>query len=286
MTTRFGRREVRLFRFAHQARTWYFAQAERTIDAGGALYLPAPIERDEIRQTAESAKDKLNIRLGYLCDPNAPASAIPATQTLGDLWRPYIPTGVVTVMCLDHEYGSADLPKVRWMGVVAQPAFTDVQLELTCLPGAAIAKSVNQGPKWQKACWKEPYSQGIRGCGMVQADYETTGTLTAVDGFVLTADEFALANLVKPLSLLGGEARWTDSNGQVHRRMIVSHADSAIRLHFGGPELAPGLSVTVRSNCPQTWDGCAARWPDPQLHYGGGIYRPVEATDGVSMTWR
>jgi hypothetical protein len=119
---------------------------------------------------------------------------------------------------------------------------------------------------------------------MLRADFETSGTLTAVDGVTLTAVEFALANLVKPLPLLGGEARWTDSNGQEHRRMITAHSGSTIRLHFGGPELAPGLFVTVLPNCPQSYAACGER--ENTDNYGGAIYLPIEnPMDGVSMSW-
>lgn len=284
MLDRFGTRRVRLYRFAHQARVWRFAQSQRDVVIGTDTYLAAPIERDEIRITAEAAKDKLSIRMGYLRDPNAPTEDRPATQSLGDLWHPWIPTGGdVSVICMEHEYGSEDPPKVQWMGVVAQPSFTDVQLELACEPGSAAAKAANQGPRWQIACWKAVYSDGIRGCNLLRADFETEGTLTAVDGVVLTAAEFALANLTKPLSLLGGEARWTDSNGQEHRRMIVAHSGSTVRLHFGGPELAPGLSVTVLPNCPQTYAGCVER--DNTINYGGAIFLPVENPMNVSMSW-
>lgn len=282
---RFGSRRVRLFRFEHQGRVWRFAQANRDIVIGADTWLKAPIERDEIRLTAESLKDRLNIRMGYLRNPLAPADDIPVTQTLGDLWHPYIPTAAVKVMCLETEFGSEDPPSVQWMGVVAQPSYTDVELELVCEPGFANAKSVNQGPKFQIACWKSVYSQGIRGCNLDPADYETTGTLTDVDGLTLTADEFLLANLTAQLSLLGGEARWTDSNGQVHRRMILFHDTNAIRIHYGGPELEAGLSVIVRPNCEQTWAACTAR--SNTINYGGAIYMPVEnPMEGVSMSWR
>lgn len=280
--TRFGARPVRLFRFAHQSRVWRFAQAKRDIVIGADTYLAAPIERDEIRITAEPAKDKISIRLGYLRDPAAPEIDLPSTQSLGDLWHPYIPSDVVSVMCLATDYGSTEPPDVQWMGVVAQPSFTDVELELACEPGHAIAKAANQGPKFQRGCWKEVYSTGIRGCNLDPAPLETVATLTAVSGADLTAAEFAGLSL----SLLGGEAKWTDSNGQIHRRMIVSHSGTTVRIHYGGPELAIGLAVTVKPNCEQTYAACSVRHADPQNHYGGAIYMPVEnPMDGVSMSW-
>ena len=283
MPSRFGTKRVRLFRFAYQSKVWRFAQSKVDIDAGDATWLAATIERDDIRLTAEAAKDKLNVRCAYLRDPFAPEPMIPVTQPLGDLWHPWIPTDVVSVMCLEHEIGSEDPPAVQWMGVVAQPRFTDVLLELTCKPGNTAAEAANQGEKWQIGCWKTVFSQGIRACNLVEADFETTAMLTDVDGLVLTAAEFPIGSLVKPLSLRGGEAKWTDSDGLVHRRMILAHDEDTIRIHFGGPELAPGLVVVVKPNCEQTWAACTAR--ENTDNYGGAIYMPVEDPEKVSMSW-
>lgn len=282
--SRFLGRPVRLFQFTRQSKVWRFAQADRDLVIGGNTWLAAQIERDEIRQTVERAKDKLTIRLAYLPDPDAPADLVPSTQPLGDIWRPYIPSDQITVICLEAHYGDTDPPKVEWMGEVAQPAFTDTQLELTCVPGRAIAEAVNQGPKWQRGCWKVPYSQGSRGCGMDPADFEVPATLTEVDGLTLTAAEFASA----PLSLLQGELRWTRSNGLIERRTIVSHTlgSDTVRLLYGGEELAAALAVVALPSCEQTWAACEVRFVDPENHYGGAIYMPVEnPMEGVSMSW-
>lgn len=283
--SRFGSTRVRLFRFEHQGRVWRFAQSKRDVVAGGYTWLAAPIERDNIRLTAEPAKDKLSIRIGYLRDPYAPLADLPATQSLGDLWHPWIPTGAVDVACLEYELGSVASPDVQWIGHVAlPPSFTDVELELNCTPGSAKARAADQGPRVQRACFKEVYSTGITGCNLVRADFETVGTLTALDGVLLTAPEFdGLA-----LTLLGGGAEWTDGNGAVHGRMITYHSGTQIRIHFGGPDLAVGTAVTVYPNCEQTWEACAARRPDPQNHIGSAQYLPVEnpTAGGVSMSWR
>ena len=157
--SRFGARPVRLYRFQLQGAIWWFAQADREIETpGGVTWRPAKIERDDIQQTSERAKDKLKIRFGYLRDPYAPALdlAAVATQSLGDLWHPYVPSDKVQVMCLDWMFGDTDPPKMMWSGVVSQPSFTDVELELNCLPSSAFGEAKNQGPKAQRACWKPP----------------------------------------------------------------------------------------------------------------------------------
>ena len=139
-TSRFLGRPVRLFVFTRQALVWRFASADRDIVIGADTYLAAQIERDEIKQTAERAKDKLGIRFAYLRDPDAPAEIIPSTQTLGDNWHPYPPSDTVSVRCLATHYGDTDPPAVEWIGVVTQPKFSDVELELTALAEVTAAR--------------------------------------------------------------------------------------------------------------------------------------------------
>lgn len=280
--SRFLGRPVRLFRFDLQGQVWRFAQSDRDVEAGGVTWLAAQIGRDDIRQTFERAKDQLKIRFGYLRDPNAPVGTLPATQSLGDVWHPYAPSSAVRVMCLATHIGDTDPPVLEWSGEVRQPRFTDVELELTCVPGNARSEARNQGMKFQRACPKTVYSTGVRGCNLDPAGFTIAATLTGISGLTLTAPEFGTA----PHSLLQGWLSWTRTNGVVERRTIVDHTGSTVRLLYGGAELASGLAVTVLPNCPGTFAACAARRDDPELHYGGAIYEPLENPhEGGSMSW-
>lgn len=357
--SRFLGRPVRLFRFELQGLVWRYCSAPQDLTIGGVTYLAAQIDRSEIRQTVERAKDKIKITLAYLRDPAA--SNPPSTQALGNIWNPYAPSDTVRVICMSTHIGDTDPPVVEWIGIVSQPEFTDVQLTLTCEPGTAIAQALQQGPKWQRGCWKTVYSQGPRGCGLVAAGYplpttvvsvdgsdvvvnefdppprdlaggrarwqtpeevvgdgpvdhvaditavsgttitlsDTTGldadvaitlytigiqtetTLTAVDGVQVTSADFADS----PLSLAGGWLQWTRTDGFIERRSINAHAGDTITLLYGAADLAVGLAVIAIPGCEQTWNACAARFPDPENHYGGAIYKPIKDPAEDSMSW-
>lgn len=277
--SRFLGRPVRLFQFTRQGLVWRYCSAPQDLVIGGVTYLAAQIDRSEIKQTVERAKDNIQITLAYLRDPHA--TTYPSTQSLGDNWFPYTPSDSMRVICMATHIGDSDPPIVEWMGMVTQPAFTDVELTLTCEPGSAIASALQQGPKWQVGCWKTVYSTGPRGCGLDPNAFAVTGTLTAVSGLTLTAAEFAGA----PLSLSGGWVEWTRVDGLVERRSIMSHVGTSIGLLYGAADLVNGLSVIVRPACEQTWAACTARFPDPQNHYGGAIYKPIKNPSGSSMSW-
>jgi hypothetical protein len=277
--SRFLGRPVRLFRFERQGLVWRFCNAPRDLTIGGVTYIAAQIERSEIRQTVERAKDKVTITFPYLRDPDA--AELPPTQALGDNWHPYAPADAVRVICMATHIGDTDPPKVEWMGIVTQPQFTDVELTLTCEQGPATPRAVNQGPKWQKGCWKTVYSTGPRGCGLDPDAFAVSVTLSGVSGLTVTASAFATA----PLSLAGGWVEWTRADGLVERRSIRSHSGSSVALWYGATDLAAGLAVVARPACEQTWDACAARFPDPENHYGGAIYKNIKPATGDSMSW-
>ncbi|GAB3755194.1 phage BR0599 family protein [Lysobacter olei] len=275
---RFTGRPVHLFVFTRQGLTWRYASSDRDIVIGGNTYLAAQIERSEIKVTAERAKDRLTIKLAYVRDPAAPE--FPVTQPLGDNWHPYIPSDPVHVVCLSTHVGDTDPPAVEWMGVVTQPKFGDVELELICEPTNGYARARNQGPKWQRGCWKTVYSEGLRGCNLSRDAFKVDGTLTAVAGLTVTAAAFATA----PLPLVGGYLTWTRTDGLEERRSIMAHTGDTVTLLYGAADLAGGMAVTARPGCPRTWAACEAR--SNTVNYGGSVYKPVKnPMDGVSMSW-
>ena len=274
---------IHLFVFRRQGITLRYASCTRDLVIEGDTYLAAQIERDAIRQTPERAKDRLKIRVAYLLDPDA--AETPATQPLGDWWRPYIPSDEISVVCLSTTFGATDPPSVEWIGTVATPAFGDAELELTCDPNSVRGDIANQGPKFQRACFKTVYSTGPRGCNLVEDDFKVPGTLTGVSGLTLTAAEW----VGTAISLQGGTLYWTRTDGIVEERPILAHdnAAGAITVLWFGAGLAVDAQAVAVPNCPGTWSACAARRPDPENHYGGAIYKPVKdpIAGAVSMSW-
>lgn len=275
--SRFGGRPVQLFVFTRQALIWRYCSADRDMVIGGHTYFAATIERSEIQQTVERAKDKLTIKVAYLRNPFA--LEFPSTQSLGDNWHPYAPSDEIRVICLTTHWGDTDAPKVEWMGVVTQPDFTDTELTLTCEPGNAIGRALNQGAKFQKGCWKTVYSTGLRGCNLAPDAFKVDAVLSAAAGVTLTAAAFSSA----PLSLRGGWVEWTRGDGLVERRSIMDHAGSTLWLQYGAAGLVPGLAVVARPGCPQTWAACDER--DNTDNFGGAMFKPSKNPTEESMSW-
>ncbi len=349
--------EVHLFIFRRQGVSVRLAAGDRDMPIGEHTYYGVTIERDAIRQTAERAKDKLKIRMAYLLTPTEPDEGWPASQVVGDWWRPHIPSDPISVICLTYNPATGAPPTVEWTGWAAQPDYTDAQLELSCDPNPPHGSAANQGAKWQRGCFKVVYSTGIRGCNLVAGPIALPATLTAVDGNEISAEEFTappapwarvewmddatprsalvvahsgdtielddvtgleVGSLViayteplfsietvpasktglviqsddfigTPFTLEHGWVSWPTPQGFVEERPIMAHnnATGHITILWDAPPPEPGVSIVATPNCPGTWAACAARRPDPELHYGGAIYKPVTdpIASGVSMSW-
>lgn len=222
--SRFLGRPVLLFIFMRQGLTWRFCTGGVDLVIDGHTYVAAQIERSEIKQTAERAKDKIKITMAYLRDPAA--LEYPPTQDLGDNWFPFVPTSPVKVICLATHYGDTDPPKIEWQGVVTQPKFTDVELELTCEPNSGTDRARNQGFKWQRSCPKTVYSTGPRGCNLPEDAHTISAVVTKVEqanGDVAPQAHVLVPGLLSYLtSLTGTDVRWTDEEGDPHSSEILS----------------------------------------------------------------
>jgi hypothetical protein len=284
--SRFAGRPFHLFIFRRQMVSVRLASTGPGHDIliGEHTYVGAQIERSAIQQTVERAKDKIKIKFPHLLDVAgavARGETLPVTQGLGGWWRPYIPSDDIHVTCMAAHHGQIEPPKIEWMGWAVQPEFSDLELVLTCDPNSPAAESRNQGAKWQKGgCYKAVYSTGIRGCNLDPVPLTVVGALTDVDGLTLTAAEFA--GSVFPLT--GGTLYWTRTDGIEEERPIMAHSGTSVQILWGGAELAPGLSVSARPNCPGTWAACEER--DNTINAGIAMFKPVkDPTSGVSMSW-
>lgn len=232
-------RPRQLFAFTIQGLTLRYAASQSDITIGDDTYLAAGISRSQVNETHEKPQDQLTITLPYNRNPSAPTN--PVTQPLGDLWFPYIPSDVVSVVCMTYDAAQPTVaPDVDWSGVVEQPKFTDGQLELTCIPGSLIDRARYQGPKWSVNSWKNIYSQGQRGGNLIAEAIPVVGTVTAMDGQTVTAAEFTAPQR----TFVGGVATWTDANDAAHTANITAVGGTTLTLD-DVTGVAVGTAVTA-----------------------------------------
>lgn len=222
--SRFLGRPIQYFIFRRQGLTWRYCTGSQDQVVGGHTYTAGQIERSEIKQTAERAKDKLKITLAYLRAPDA--VEYPSTQELGDNWFPFVPTSTVTVVCMAGHVGDTDPPAIEWMGQVTQPKFTDTELELTCEPTSGTDRARNQGAKWQRGCWKTVYSTGPRGCNLPLDAHRVQAEVTKLElaaGDVPPQAHVLVPGLLSHITALNGRtATWLDNASNPRSSAILA----------------------------------------------------------------
>ena len=99
--SRFAGKPVRLFVFERQGTViGRFCNSPVDLTIGDDTYLSAQIDRSEIKETPEKAKDKITVKFACLKDPNHSAADEPVTQSLGDHWTPYVPADELELQVL------------------------------------------------------------------------------------------------------------------------------------------------------------------------------------------
>ena len=288
--SRWRGRPGHLFVFALGPLAWRFASGDRPVvlspgEPGEQVFHPAPIERSPIKETSQRAKNDVSITMPCRLDPTSleltGTAAGEALTSFTALWRPFPPSGVVTVTCLSYHEGDPDRQtQVEWLGRVAQPQFTDTVLTLTCQPSRSRAQFTGMGRRWQRGCDLALYSKGPGLCNVDQALHVVPATLSSVED-LLHVGAAAFASAPKPLA--GGFVEWTRPSGVIERRSVMAHDGSMIELNYGALDLTPGLEVNAYPGCPHNWAGCKSF--DNTPNYGGEIYLPVKNLFNGNPVW-
>lgn len=275
--SRWRGRPTHLFIFQRQMQISRFANAERPIELGGQTFVAAGMTRSNLRDSTESLKNNITIRFPYLT-LTPPDGVYPATQALGDIWRPFPPSDRIFVSCLAYHRGDSDAA-IEWTGRVIGPEFTDAECVLTCEPSNSTGRRSGQQKRWQRACWKQLYSQGDGMCNVDQALHAVPATLTGVEGLTLRSPAFVLPTG----NLAGGMWVWTREDGLQDFRTIEAHAGDSIVVSYGATDLAPGLAGEAFPGCAHDWDACEDF--DNTDNFGGAVYLPIKNPMGGQPVW-
>ncbi len=271
---------ISLFRFVRADKVWRYCTSAKpvTIGEGDAAetFLPAQIARGKIQDSVEQQKNNLTISFAYSLDPNE--ARPPATQALGDNWRPYPPGQRVFVTVMGYQAGDAEAI-VEWTGRVIDPKFTDTECELTCEPSNSPGKGGGTPLTWMRSCPLTLYSHGLGLCNADPELHAQVAELATVNGLIVTAAAFGTYAAGQ---LVGGYIEWERaSDGLVETRTIMAHAGTGIQLQYGALDLAEDLQVKVRPGCSHDYEtGCG--YHANQVNYGGCRFKPVKNPFGGS----
>ena len=142
-------------------------------------------------------------------------------------------------------------------------------------------RSQNQGPKNQRACWKQPYRHHWPdGCNLNPDDFEVPGTVSAIAGF-----GFDCAGVCKRpfhccrVNFAGAGGHWPqwcnpDHRAPHHHRAYRCRRAVVVR------RLGPCRSFSCHwpAGCPGTWDACARAGLTCKITSVARITKPISRT--------
>ncbi len=243
-------REIELYDFSIGLHHWRYTDAGREAIVEGQRYAPVALTRGRIAQSAEEAKNTLEI-------------TAPLDLPLLNLFRP-VPPGLRVRLDLKRVRVRDGLVRLGWTGHVADLDETHASAKLRCTSLAAAVETLGLRRSWQSSCPLVLYSQGPGLCNADPDAHAVPATLSDATGYTVASAAF---DAFDDGHFDGGVLQWTAALG-IERRFIVSHTGAALRL-LTPAALAPDAHIVALPGCDRTLGprGCAKF--HNELNYGG-----------------
>lgn len=242
---------VELYRFSIGPETFLYAAAQQPVTYQSETYEPTPIARDRIRGTEELARAPIKIRM-------------PRDAEFAARWQPRPPTRVAEVRVFQID-DAAPAPAIVYVGRVLDVANKGSQAIADCEPLITSLKSSGLRRHYQYRC---PHALYDHNCRVPRVDYRVTATITAIDGFSLTAAEFA----DKPDGWFqGGDIEY---GSPAERRSIIAHTGDTITLSAPLADIATGDELFAYAGCDHVPEVCRDRFNN-FINYGGTPWIPL-----------
>jgi hypothetical protein len=243
-------REIELYDFSIGLHHWRYTDAGREALVEGQRYAPVALARGRIAQSAEEAKNTLEI-------------TAPLDLPLLNLFRP-VPPGLRLRLDLKRVRIRDGLVRLGWTGHVADLDETQSVAKLRCQSLAAAVETLGLRRSWQSNCPLVLYSQGPGLCNADPDAHAVPAVLSDATGYTVASAAF---DAFDHGHFDGGVLQWTGALG-LERRFIVSHVGTTLRL-LTPAALAPGARVIALPGCDRTLGprGCAKF--GNELNYGG-----------------
>ena len=258
-------RNIELLDFQRGARHWYYAIGNRNVAAGGATYLASALQRGSISESADLARNTLDLT---------------ASQDLEFLAQfggtaPMQPIDVV----LRKQKVSDGSISTSWKGVVGGVTWSTHDAKIHCLPPMASLQALALKRCWQVGCPLALFGAGLGQCNASRTAVQLSATVTSVSGNVVHAAAFA----TKPDNWWsGGYFAWqTGETSEV--RFIVDHAGDAVTL-MTPALLDVGITVVALPGCNHTMTDCHDKF-DNADNYGGQLGIPQKNPFGADSIY-
>lgn len=248
-------RPVEIYEFRNGSSYYRYTSADSDVVYGGNTYFAAPIARDAIEATSETARLALTIS---------------CARSLGvlDLFTLMPPPDVVAVSVRRLHAGDGNAI-VLWLGRVLNVKLDNAAAEIHCESVYTSLKRVGLRRMYQKACPHVLYGPG---CNLSRAAVVTTKTVSSVTGSMITLS--GMGGYVDGY-FAGGYLEWERTAGEFERRAIRTQAGGVLNVGFPIIGLAASATVYLYPGCDHTISTCESKFSN-RRNYGGMPYFPTK----------
>ena len=264
---------IQLYRFTYGTEAGeFFAYTDHTeevtVDHGGSVgeivYVPVPVERDEI--VSNGTLDRSSMKLG-----------LDVSTDLAELFRVYPPDNVVNLVVYQGHVHDPDSDfKVIWAGRVVSASRAHSELELQGEPISTQMKRPGLRRHYQYGC---PHALYSTVCGANKAAATSAATVASVSGTAVTLDAGWEGSL-PPAKFLRGQLEWTPAGSSTRRRTIIRVSGNVLTLSGLPLDLAADDAVNVVLGCNhhpfEAQDGDCEGLHDNIVNFGGMPWIPVK----------
>ena len=243
-------RPVELYDFSIGAAHYRYTSSDGDVSYGGNTYTAAPIARNAIESTSETARMALEIA----CDRSLGVLALFSTMP---------PEEVVAVTLRRLHAGDGEAVTM-WIGRVLNVTWSTASAEIHCESVYISLKRNGLRRLYQKSCPHVVYGVG---CTLDRDDFVAVKTVSTVTGNSLV---LASMGAFADGYFAGGYLEWERTTGVFDRRAIRSQVGGTVVISFQIPGLVATDSVNLYPGCDHTLATCTTN----QLNYGGMPYFP------------
>ena len=229
---------VRLYEFLMGETTWRYTSAESDITLASGVYKAMAIVDNGSKQTGDAVSDTLTVEAPNNCGPVRIFMTSP-------------PTEPITIRIMSMHQGMTT-PIVSYVGEVIQCNYVSAAMSrLSCQTLSASMRRDGVRLSWQRTCPFAHYDPLT--CKVDKNLHMVAGTVTAINGFVLTVPEMD-AQLDGKFS--AGMLEWTHPLRGSQLVMVENHTGSAITVFGEVGDIYEGAVVRLYPGCDRTTSAC------------------------------
>lgn len=253
----FSGKPVEMYRFQRGAETWLVTTARRPVTVNSETYLPAYVERDNIRSSGDKGREKTTIMMDSTHPMIQPYAAGP-------------PAAPTTVLILRAESDDGTFRFV-WGGRIITADVGPAKAKINCEPISTTLRRLGLRRPYQVLCDLVLYDPNSCRATEVKVD----ATVTLIGGKTVS------------ISVAGSPSEGLYAGGKIYFGTLLyfileHHTSGGNTLVLAGPPagLTVGAAIQISRGCPHDTIGCISF--NNLDNYGGFPYMPQRNPFGLN----